>query len=106
MVRFIRSGILVAALVCALPLFSGVPQQAQTQAPKDQMFSGVVTAVAPNSLTAVRIGSKDATTFAITPETKFEGGAPKVNSRVTVRYITTEDGEKALRVIVRPPAKK
>jgi hypothetical protein len=105
-VRFIRTIISFVLLACALPLFAAAPQAGQTQSPKDQMFSGVVTAVSPNSLTAVRIGSKDATTFVITEETKFEGGAPQVNSRVTVRYITTEEGIKAVRVIVRGTAKK
>jgi hypothetical protein len=70
------------------------------------MFSGVVTAVTPNSITATRIGSRESITFVVAPDTKFEGGAPHVNSRVTVRYVTTDQGEKALRVIVRVPAKK
>lgn len=70
------------------------------------MFSGVVTDVTPNSITAARVGSKQSITFLVAPDTKFEGGTPHVNSRVTVRYVTTDQGEKALRVIVRGPAKK
>ncbi len=68
------------------------------------MFSGMVTVVNDASLTATRSGQGKAAvtkTFAITPETQFEGGMPKVNSRVTVRYVTTEDGDRAIRVIVR-----
>jgi hypothetical protein len=56
-------------------------------------------------LTATRTGSKDSQTFVITTETRFEG-KPKVHSRVTIRYIATEDGARAVRVIVRAPAKK
>ena len=69
------------------------------------MFSGNVTAIGDSSLTATRTGSKDSKTFAITPETRFEG-KPKVNSRVTIRYIATEEGDRAVVVIVRAPAKK
>jgi len=80
-------------------------QKGQTSAPKDQMFSGQVTAMDNTTLTATRSGSKDSKTFLLTPETKFEG-KPKVNSRVTIRYVATDDGARAVRVIVRAPAKK
>jgi hypothetical protein len=71
---------------------------------KDQMFSGMVVAIDDASLTASRAGQGKVAatkTFAITPETRFEGGKPAVNSRVTVRYVTTETGELAIHVIVR-----
>lgn len=80
-------------------------QPAQQSAPKDQMFSGVVTAIDNSSLTATRTGSKDSRTFVITPETRFEGKA-KVSSRVTIRYVVTDEGARAVRVIVRAPAAK
>jgi hypothetical protein len=68
------------------------------------MFSGTVTAIDDTSLTAARTGQGKVAatkTFAITPETRFEGGKPAVNSRVTVRYVTTEEGARAIYVIVR-----
>jgi hypothetical protein len=82
------------------------PAQQKTQsAPKDQMFSGEVTAMDASTLTATRTGSKVSKTFLITSETRFEG-KPVVHSRVTIRYVTNEDGDRAVRVIVRPPAVK
>jgi hypothetical protein len=45
-------------------------------------------------------------TFAITPETTFEGGKPQVNSRVTVRYVAGDEGDRAVHVIVRPSTRK
>jgi hypothetical protein len=69
------------------------------------MFSGIITAVSATSLTVVRTEPKDTKTFGITPETKFEGPKPQVNARVTVRYIAGEEGDRAVRVIVRPAAK-
>ena len=107
MMRFIWSGIVLAGLACggATVVFpQGPSQQTQKAKPKDQMFSGVVTAVDDASLTAVRTGPgtiADTKTFAITAETRFEGGKPQVHSRVTVRYVTAEDGERAIHVIVR-----
>jgi hypothetical protein len=107
MVRFVRSGIVVAALFLSMGLQRGSAQQQAPPpaAPKDQMFSGTVTAITSDSLTATRTGSKDSKTFAITPETRFEGPKPQVQSRVTIRYISTADGDRAVRIIVRSPKK-
>jgi hypothetical protein len=79
-------------------------EQHKAPKPKDQMFSGMVTAIDDSSLTASRAGQGKVAatkTFAITADTRFEGGKPSVNSRVTVRYVTTETGELAVHVIVR-----
>ena len=106
-VRLIRLVILIVALVAGAMPPSGAAWAQPKAAPQDQMFSGVVTAVDANSLTAVRTGStKESKAFVITPETKFEGPKPRVDSRVTIRYISTEQGDRALRIIVREPAKK
>jgi hypothetical protein len=70
------------------------------------MFSGSVTAVAEGSLTVARQGSGEVKVFLITPETRFEGPKPQLTSRVTVRYIAADDGDRAVRVIVRSPEKK
>jgi hypothetical protein len=112
MVRFIVSGILTAALACGLWAADppgARPQQTEQAKPKDQMFSGVVTSVDDASLTASRDGQGKPSvtkTFAITAETTFEGGRPKVSSRVTVRYVSTDDGDRAIHVIVRGAARK
>ena len=113
MVRFVRSGLLFFALgscaglhpCSASPVAQGESRPSQ---PKDQMFSGTVTAVDETSLTAVRTGQGKVSatrTFLLTAETRFEGGKPKLNSRVTVRFIATEDGDRAIHVIVRGLAK-
>ena len=71
---------------------------------KDQFFTGTVMSVDEASLTVNRtvLGKNSSTkTFILTAETKYEGGKPNVRSQVTVRYITTEDGDTAVRVIVR-----
>jgi hypothetical protein len=40
-------------------------------------------------------------TFLLTPVTKFEGGMPKLRAQVTVRYVTEDDGDRAVNVILR-----
>jgi hypothetical protein len=102
-VRFIRYALIVAALVSGAALRPSVAQQpAPAAAP---MFSGVVTAVSATSLTVFRTEPKDTKTFVITPETKFEGPKPQVNARVTIRYVANDDGDRAVRIIVRAAAK-
>jgi len=62
------------------------------------------TAIDDESLTVSRAatGKNSSTkTFVVTEATRFEGGKPQVRARVTVRYITTEDGDRAVHVILR-----
>ena len=105
--RKMRLAILMAALAFGAAPPSGAAWAQAKTAPRDQMFSGVVTAIDESSLTAIRTGStKESKAFVLTPDTKFEGPAARVNSRVTIRYITTDQGNVARRIIVRGPAKK
>ncbi len=72
------------------------------------MFSGIVTAMAQNSLTVSQwvLGKETAVkTFTLTPETRIEG-KPRVKARVTVRYVQDESGERAIHIIVRASGKK
>ena len=78
--------------------------------PQDQFFSGIITALSDTNITVTRtvLGKESAVrTFTITPETHIEG-RPKLKSRVTVRFVTAEDGDRAVRIIVRgaPQPKK
>ena len=85
------------------------PAAVQSQ---DQFFAGVITDLSETSLTVTRtVLGKDATirTFAITHETVIQGGKPKLKSRVTVKWASGDDGDRALKIILRgpvPPPKK
>ncbi|PWU02220.1 MAG: hypothetical protein C5B51_21240 [Terriglobia bacterium] len=106
MMRFILSGLLLT-LLSSSATRPGYPQntaQAGNTQAKDQFFTGIVTAVDDQSLTVNRmvLGKNSSTkTFAVTAETRFEGGRPTVRSQVTVRYVTTDDGDRAVNVILR-----
>jgi len=99
--------VLLLVLLSSSAVPPGYPQntvQAGTTRAKDQLFTGTVMAVDEASLTVNRtvLGKNSSTkTFILTPDTKFEGGMPKVGAQVTVRYVSTGEGDSAIRVIVR-----
>ncbi len=74
----------------------------------DQFFAGNVTALSGETLTVGRtvLGKISSTrTFRITPETRVEGNL-RVRSKVTVRFVSRDDGDQALHIIVRTGQKK
>ena len=99
-------------LLLLLSSFAFVPVRAQDNAPSEQprseFFSGVVTTLADDRITVFKtvLGkSSETRTFLITPETRVEGKL-RVKVRVTVRYTRQEDGDRALHIIVRSSQKK
>ena len=80
--------------------------------PQDQYFAGTITALSETSLTVTRtVLGKDSTirTFAITTDTVIQGGKPKLKSKVTVKWVSGDDGDRAIKIILRatvPPPKK
>ena len=82
-------------------------------APPDQFFAGNITALTESSITVSRtVLGKDSTvrTFAITPETVVQGGKPKLKAKVTIKWVSGDDGDRAVKIILRgsapPPPKK
>jgi hypothetical protein len=103
-------GLFLILLTAAAPrVFPQTAVEQTGSAPaKDQFFTGLVTAIDEESLTVSRAatGKNSSTkTFEVTAATLFEGGKPQVKARVTVRYVTTEDGDRAVHVIIRRSAK-
>lgn len=74
----------------------------------DTFFAGTVLESTAEKITVSRVvrGKTQKRTFRVTPDTKVEGKLrPRV--RVTLSYLTDEDGDTALRIVVRatPPPK-
>ena len=70
----------------------------------DAFFAGTVTGTSSAKLTVARVvrNQTESRSFKVTPQTKFEGKVAN-NVRVTVRYISDDDGDTATLVVVRPP---
>jgi hypothetical protein len=83
-----------------------VQEEPQRQDAPYQFFAGTVVEVRPGALVVGRtvIGSPpENRTFIMTGDTKVEGRL-RVKARVTVGYISTDQGDVAARVIVRADA--
>lgn len=101
MLRFVRVWIGVAALICAAPL--AVAQQEHPQKPQQTFFSGNVVSFDADNVTVTRRTltlSWVTKTFRLDPDTKIEGTL-KPKARVTVKFEKTEDGDRAIHIIVR-----
>jgi hypothetical protein len=73
----------------------------------DQYFSGVIVALSGDRLTVSRtvLGATSSRTFLIGAETQIEGKLA-VKARVTVKYVTKDEEERAVHILVRDAAKK
>jgi hypothetical protein len=84
------------------------PTQKKTEEPKpDTFFAGTVLEFTPEKITVSRVvlGKTEKRVFRVTPDTKCDGKL-KAKVRVTVRYVSTDDGETAELIIVRSQQKK
>jgi hypothetical protein len=88
-------------------LASGQPPSPRSSA-EGNIFSGIVTAVAPDRISVSRkvlAKADQSRDFAIDKDTKVEGHL-RVNARVSVRFKTGDDGvSHALHIIVRADAR-
>ncbi len=97
--------ILLLAFVAACLAVWAYPVQEPPAPPVDgtSFFSGTVTDLDAEKVTVERaiLGKNPVKrTFAINSDTKVEGSL-REKSRVTVRYATSENGDIALRIVVR-----
>ena len=102
MLRRSASAIVSLLLFCAL----GQPQEPPAA---DQYFSGVVVSHSADKVTVERtvLGtSSTSRSFAITKETQIDGRL-RQKARVTVQFVTKDDVDRAVHIIVRndPPKK-
>jgi hypothetical protein len=98
-VRKLRDSLLL--VVVAFTLAAVCPAD---QEDEDNYFTGSVVETAPDHLKVSRAlqGKTEARVFLMTAKTKIEQGRIRVRDRVTVRYVTGDEGDTAILVIVRP----
>jgi hypothetical protein len=109
-VRLLLGGVIgvLVALGGSIPV-RGQDDPPVVAAPQpDQFFAGVVTALADDSITLTRtvLGKATVRVFAITPETEIQpkDGKPKLKAKVTVKWVSGESGDRAVKIILRGSA--
>lgn len=95
----LRRSLLLIVLTCA---FSALCTAAQDE--EDNYFTGNVVESAPDHLKVSRVlqGKTEEHVFRMTAATKIEQGRIRLRERVTVRFVSGDDGDTAILVIVRP----
>jgi hypothetical protein len=90
------------AVVIARPLLA---DENGTAKAADAFFAGNVSEFSAETMIVGRTvrGKAESRTFSLTPQTKIEGKLA-VKVRVTVRYITDDDGDTATLIVVRGAA--
>ena len=73
-------------------------------------FTGTLVESTPDHVTVTRPsavkGNTEARVFKMTAQTKIEGGRLRLRQRIYVRYVSADDVDTAVLVIIRPSAKK
>jgi hypothetical protein len=106
-VRLLSCGVIgvLLALAGSSPVCSQDDPPPSAQQPVDQYFAGLVTALAGDSITLTRtvLGKATVRSFAITAETVVQpqGGKPKLKQKVTVKWVSEENGDRAVKIILR-----
>lgn len=107
LVTAFRTTIFVIALlawIAAAPLRA---DETTTSKASDAFFAGAVTELTGETIVVGRTvrGKAESRTFQLTPQTKTEGKLA-VKVRVTVRYVTDDEGDTATLIVVRGAVKQ
>ena len=96
----------IGLLACAPGARLSADETATTKAP-DTFFAGTVTELTSETVVVGRTvrGKAESRTFQLTPQTKTEGKLA-AKMRVTVRYITDDEGDTATLIVVRGAVKQ
>lgn len=104
MVGFSTTALLIG-LLAGVPATPLVADETGTTKAADTFFAGTVSQFDAETIIVGRTvrGKAESRTFSLTPHTKIEGRLA-VKVRVTVRYITDDDGDTATLIVVRGSA--
>ena len=97
----------ITALLIILTLaLSAICVSAQDD--QDNYFTGTLVESTPDHLKVTRVlqGKSEEHIFKVNAQTKFEGGRLRLKQRVLVRYVTADEADTAILVIVRPSAQQ
>jgi hypothetical protein len=102
--RWFTTAVSQGVLWCVLACTAGprlAADEAATQKAANTFFAGTVSESNSEMITVGRTvrGRAESRTFRLTPDTKIEGTL-EFKARVTVRYITDDDGDTATLIVV------
>jgi len=102
---------LLASLLPIVLSFALIARTVDAQDDQDKdSFTGTLVESTPDHLKVTRPagaqGKTEARVFKINADTKIEGGRLLRRQRVYVRYVSGDDSDTAILVIIRPAAKK
>ena len=85
-------------------LILGVALGGAAQEDQDNYFTGTLVENASDHLKVSRVlqGKAEERVFKVNAQTKIEGGRLRARERVTVRYVTADEGDTAILIIIRP----
>ena len=104
MAGFLTTALLIGLLAGA-PATPLLADETSSSKGADTFFAGTVSQFTSDTIIVGRTvrGKAESRTFSLTPQTKVEGKLA-VKVRVTVRYITDDDGDTATLIVVRGSA--
>ena len=101
---------LLGSVLLMVLSFAIIARCVAAQDEDNNSFTGTLVENTPDHLkvsrpSAVR-GKTEARVFKMTAETKVEGGRLRLKQRIYVRYVSADEIDTAILVIIRPAAKK
>lgn len=100
----VTAGLLLAAERASQETSPPKPDDQKTEPQYEDTFSGPIVDLSADKITVSRsiLGKPAETrTFWIKPDTKVEGGKLRVKSKVTVGFVTSDEGDIARLIVVR-----
>jgi len=101
---------LLGSLLLMVFSFALIARCVAAQDDDNNSFTGTLVESMPDHLKVTRPsavkGKTEARVFKVTADTKIEGGRLRLKQRIYVRYLSSDDGDTAILVIIRPAEKK
>ncbi len=99
---------LLGSLLLMVLSFALIARMVAAQDEDNNSFTGTLIESTPDHLKVTRVvqGKTEGRVFKVTTQTKIEGGRLRLKQRIYVRYVSADEIDTAILVIIRPAAKK
>jgi len=99
---------LLGSLLLVVLSFALIARCVAAQDEDNNSFTGTLIENTPDHLKVSRVvqGKTEGRVFKVTAQTKVEGGRLRLKQRIYVRYVSADEIDTAILVIIRPATKK